>query len=42
METTIGFLAGALTTLAFLPQVMEIWRAKSARDVSLRMYLIFT
>jgi len=38
----IGAFAGALTTLAFLPQVWRIWRTRSARDLSLSMYLIFT
>lgn len=41
METTIGFIAGILTTIAFVPQVLEIWKRKSAKDVSLRMYAIF-
>jgi MtN3 and saliva related transmembrane protein len=38
----IGAFAGALTTLAFLPQVWRIWTTRSARDLSLSMYLIFT
>ncbi len=38
----IGALAGALTTLAFVPQVWRIWQTRSARDLSLSMYLIFT
>lgn len=38
----VGMLAGALTTLAFLPQGWRIWRTRSARDLSLPMYLIFT
>lgn len=38
----IGALAGALTTIAFIPQVWRIWRTRSARDLSLSMYLIFT
>jgi MtN3 and saliva related transmembrane protein len=38
----IGALAGTLTTLAFIPQVWRIWQTRSARDLSLSMYLIFT
>lgn len=38
---TIGLLAGLLTTLSFLPQVKQVWRTRSARDISLGMYLIF-
>jgi len=38
----IGTLAGALTTMAFIPQVWRIWKTRSARDLSLTMYLIFT
>jgi len=38
----IGAAAGALTTIAFIPQVWRIWTTRSARDLSLSMYLIFT
>ena len=38
----IGALAGALTTVAFIPQVWRVWQTRSARDLSLSMYLIFT
>ncbi len=36
----LGYAAGAVTTLTFLPQVIKTWREKSARDVSLFMFLI--
>ena len=39
---TIGYVAGFLTTVAFLPQVIKTWRSRSARDLSLAMLLIFT
>ncbi len=39
---TLGYLAGILTTVAFIPQVMQIYKTKSAKDVSLAMFLIFT
>jgi MtN3 and saliva related transmembrane protein len=41
-DTAIGFLAGVLTTLAFVPQVIRVWRTKSARDLSLASFAIFT
>lgn len=40
--TAIGFVAGALTTVAFLPQLQRTWRTRSAEDVSLAMLLTFT
>ena len=35
--TLIGLAAGALTTIAYLPQVLKTWRKKSAKDMSLAM-----
>ncbi len=32
--------AATLTTFAFLPQALRIWRTGSARDISLTMYLM--
>lgn len=36
----LGYAAGAITTLTFLPQVIKTWKMKSARDVSLLMFII--
>ena len=36
----LGTVAGAITTLTFLPQVIKTSREKSARDVSLMMFVI--
>ncbi|HET9430241.1 MAG TPA: SemiSWEET transporter [Chitinophagaceae bacterium] len=36
----IGYSAGAITSLTFLPQVVKTWKEKSARDISLLMFLI--
>jgi MtN3 and saliva related transmembrane protein len=33
----VGFSAGALTTLAYVPQVIRTWRTRSATDLSLGM-----
>lgn len=38
----VGTVAGALTTIAFVPQVWRIWKTRSARDLSLPMYVILT
>jgi MtN3 and saliva related transmembrane protein len=37
----LGLLAGGLTTLSFVPQVRKIWKTKSAKDVSLLMFVAF-
>lgn len=41
MTEWIGYLAAAGTTLAFLPQLLRVWRTRSAGDISLGMYLFF-
>jgi MtN3 and saliva related transmembrane protein len=38
----LGFIAGALTTAAFVPQVVKSWRTRDLSGVSLRMYSLFT
>lgn len=40
--TLLGYFAGLLTTTAFIPQVIKTWKAKSANDLSLLMFSIFT
>lgn len=42
LASLVGFAAGFLTTIAFVPQVLKIWRSKSAQDVSLVTFLAFT
>lgn len=37
----LGLLAGALTTAAFLPQVVKTWKSRSAKDLSLGMFSLF-
>lgn len=41
-STLLGLGAGVLTTLAFVPQVLKIWRSKSGNDISLGMCLLFS
>ncbi len=38
----IGFLAGVLTTIAFVPQALKMYTSKSGKDVSAGMLLIFS
>ncbi len=38
----LGFVAGTLTTIAFVPQVVRIVRTRSAHDISWWMFGIFT
>lgn len=40
--TTIGFVAAIFTTIAFVPQVLKVWRLRSAKDISLGMYILFS
>lgn len=37
----LGMIAGILTTVAFLPQVVKTWKSRSAKDLSLGMFSIF-
>jgi MtN3 and saliva related transmembrane protein len=43
MDTIIlvGYIAGALTTLSFVPQVLRAWKLRETRDLSLAMLLLF-
>lgn len=38
----LGLAAGSLTTLAFVPQVIKIWKTRHARDISLGMFSTFS
>ena len=35
----IGLAAGFLTTISFVPQLLKIWKTRSAEDVSKKMFL---
>jgi len=41
-ESIIGYVAAALTTLSFIPQVTHIYKSKDTSAISLSMYLIFS
>jgi len=36
----LGLVAGALTTASFVPQLIKVWKSRSARDISLLMYIV--
>jgi MtN3 and saliva related transmembrane protein len=38
----IGSVAATCTTISFLPQLIRVWRRKSAEDISLAMFLLFS
>lgn len=38
----LGLIAGTLTTLAFLPQVIKTFKSRSAKDISLGMFILFS
>ncbi|MDZ8054732.1 MAG: SemiSWEET transporter [Aulosira sp. ZfuVER01] len=40
--TILGLVAATLTTVAFLPQMFQTWRTKSAKDVSYVMLITFS
>lgn len=40
--TALGFLAGLLTTVAFIPQLIRARRSQSTKDLSLPMFVSFT
>ena len=37
----IGIMAGSLTTMSLVPQVIKTWRSRSVADLSLSMLLVF-
>jgi MtN3 and saliva related transmembrane protein len=41
LNDSIGIIAGTLTTIAFLPQVIQVLKTKSTDDISLVMYVVF-
>ncbi len=36
----LGLTAGTITSITFLPQVIHIWKTKSAKDLSMNMLLL--
>jgi len=36
----LGYTAGAVTSLTFLPQVVKTWKEKSVQNISLMMFVL--
>jgi MtN3 and saliva related transmembrane protein len=41
MEEILGYLAAFCTTVAFIPQAMQVYKSKETKDISLWMFIIF-
>jgi MtN3 and saliva related transmembrane protein len=41
LADVFGFLAAALTTISFVPQVLHTWRTRRAHGISLGMICLF-
>jgi len=39
--TIIGLAAAAITTISLFPQLVKIWKTKSAKDISMETFLLF-
>jgi len=39
--TLVGFIAGTLTTVAYVPQVVRSWKLKETKDISLSMLVLY-
>ena len=35
-----GYAAAACTTSAYIPQVLRVWRTRSTKDISLKMFMV--
>jgi MtN3 and saliva related transmembrane protein len=40
MTTYLGYLAGFLTVVSFIPQVVRTWRTKETKDLSVKTFTI--
>ena len=38
---SLGLVAGTLTSIAFVPQLLKVWASKSAKDISYIMFILF-
>ncbi len=36
----IGYVAAVCTTTSFMPQVIQTWKTRSAKDLNMKMYLV--
>ena len=42
MVNAIGMTAAVCTTVSLVPQLLRVWRLRSAREISLAMFLVFS
>ncbi len=42
MVTLVGSISAALTTAAFVPQVIRVWRLRDAKDISFPTFVMFS
>lgn len=42
MNDVVGFCAACLTTLAFVPQAVKVYKTKQTNDLSLLLFVMFT
>jgi len=42
LAEALGLIGGALTTAGFIPQVVRVYRLRSAREISLPFTILFT
>lgn len=42
MAELFGYLGGALTTIAFVPQAYKVYKTRQTKDLSLAMFIIFS
>jgi MtN3 and saliva related transmembrane protein len=40
--TALGLVAGTLTTVSFLPQLVKAWKSRSTHDISFGMLALFS
>jgi MtN3 and saliva related transmembrane protein len=41
LVNAIGLVAALCTTISFVPQLIRVWRLRSAREISLLMFLVY-
>ncbi|MFZ0271558.1 MAG: SemiSWEET transporter [Acidobacteriaceae bacterium] len=41
LVNAIGLVAAVCTTISFVPQLIRVWRLRSAREISLLMFLVY-
>jgi MtN3 and saliva related transmembrane protein len=41
IHNLVGYVAGLLTTMAFVPQALKTFRDRKTQDISLGMYILF-